>query len=148
MVYRVGCVTGDTYGIQFEGQPAGLLAEARNNGTHLHFILPGKLAVVSHIAILAHENQEFPLMPAHPNYEMPPFLTCTPRKRREITAVIEMIKEQVMPNLVAGATEAYPFIHWVTYTRIGCGCGQDHHVTYELDIVPAAHQAIPGMTEI
>ena len=60
--------------------------------------------------------------------------------------MIEMIKEQVMPNLVAGATEAYPFIHWVTYTRIGCGCGQDHPVTYELSIVPAAPQAIPGMT--
>ena len=50
-----------------------------------------------------------------------------------------------MPNMVAGSTEAYPFIHWVTYTRIGCGCGQDHRVTYELAIVPAAPQAIPGM---
>ena len=103
-----------------------------------HFFLPDPNA---------HENQAFPLMPVHPNYALPPFLTCDPRKRKEITAVVQMITESVTKNMVAGSSEAYPFIHWVTYTRIGCGCGQDHHVTYELDIVPAAPQApVPGMT--
>ena len=86
----------------------------------------------------------FPLMPANANYQPTPFLTCDPRKRKEIDAVMQSIIHQIDLQELAGNFGG-PFNHWVAYARNGCGCGRDHRVIYEFSCAPAAPAPIPGV---
>jgi hypothetical protein len=86
-------------------------------------------------------------MPVNDNYELPPSEDCTQRKKIEIHTVATTILAEVDADILGGTSEEHPFNWSVAYHRHGCGCGEDHLVTYELACVQAGTFAEFGLEQ-